>query len=82
MKALEDHDDDFWNTDFDSDGDIDADDDIIGDLLYIEYMRDFDENGSSHFSQHQPTGELSPWVIAISALVFLILLMIVCSNSM
>jgi len=38
--TLDDHDYNFWDTDFDNDGDIDADDDILGALLYIEYLRE------------------------------------------
>ena len=63
------------------DGDIDAEDDLIGDLLLYEYMQENEHLNYRPTGQQSASGEMNPWTIAIGLFVFLIIGMIICSNS-
>ena len=79
--ALDEHDDTFWDTDFDSDGNIDAEDDIIGDLLLFEYMQENEHSNYRPAGHQKASSETNSWIITIAVLAVLIIVMIVCSNS-
>jgi len=55
-RFMDDYDDSFWGFDFDGDGDIDANDDLWGDLLFLANMEEMDREPRPP----RPSGSATP----------------------
>lgn len=79
---MNDYDNPNGDMDFDSDGDIDTDDELIGDLIFLEYLRNSEKFKPQFHSKRQHGVEVSPVVIITFVILVFLLPLIVCSSSM
>ena len=70
---MDDYDDSFWDFNFDGDGDIDANDDLWGDLLFLAHMEELDREPRLP----RPSGSACPGTEAGGAILIMILVMLV-----